>query len=243
MVVLSADHWIGDNDLFLEDVETAVQHAAGTHDLVTFGIRPTYPETGYGYIEAEGSGSALKVIAFREKPPLEVALQYLESGRHYWNAGMFVWSLQDFRAALKRYCLDVLAPLDAWAAAGADPERLGAAYAQLPEVAIDVALMEKAERVAVVPTRFRWSDVGSWPAAIEFHEADATGNMIQGQAVVVDSTNCAIFGGRRMIALSGVSDLIVVDDEDALLVCHREKAQGVKQVVERLKATGRTDLL
>ena len=243
MVVLSADHWIGDNDLFLEDVETAVQHAAGTHDLVTFGIRPTYPETGYGYIEAEGQGSALKVTAFREKPPLEVALQYLESGRHYWNAGMFVWSLQDFRTALKQYCPEVLAPLDAWATAGADPARLGAAYAQLPEVAIDVALLEKAGSVAVVPTRFRWSDVGSWPAAIEFHESDGAGNMIQGQAVVVDSTNCAVFGGRRMIALSGVSNLIVVDDEDALLVCHRNQAQGVKKVVERLKAAGRTDLL
>ena len=133
--------------------------------------------------------------------------------------------------------------MDAWAAADALPERLAEAYAMLPEVAIDVALLEKAEGVAVVPARFRWSDVGSWPAAIEFHEADGNWNVIQGQAVVVDSTNCAVFGGRRMIALSGVSDLIVVDDEDALLVCHRNHAQGVKKVVEQLKAAGRTDLL
>ena len=150
---------------------------------------------------------------------------------------------EDFRDALQRHCPDVLAPLDAWAEADALPERLAEAYAMLPEVAIDVALMERADGVAVVPARFRWSDVGSWPAALEFHEADASGNVVQGEAVLVDSTNCAVFGGKRMVALSGVSDLIVVDDEDALLICHRDQAQGVKKIVERLKAAGRTDLL
>ncbi len=243
MVVLSADHWIGEPEIFLEDVETAVKHAAWEHELVTFGIRPTYPETGYGYIESTGHGPVQKVRAFREKPPLDVALGYLESGRHYWNAGMFVWSLADFREALETHCPEVLRPLDAWGAAGADPGGLAEVYARLPEVAIDVALMEKAGSVAVVPARFPWSDVGSWPAALEFHEADPAGNVVQGEAVLVDSSNCAVFGGRRMVALSGVTDLIVVDDEDALLVCHREKAQGVKKVVERLKAAGREDLL
>jgi mannose-1-phosphate guanylyltransferase len=243
MVVLSADHWIGENAVFLEDVEAAARHAATEHDLVTFGIRPAYPETGFGYIEATGQGVIQKVVAFREKPPLDVAVQYLQSGRHYWNAGMFVWTLRDFREALISHCPDVLGPLDDWAKAGADPERLREAYARLPEVAIDVALMERARNVAVVPARFPWSDVGSWPAAIGFHAADGDGNVVQGQAVIVDSTRCAVFGGRRMIALSGVSDLIVVDDEDALLVCHRDQAQGVKTIVGKLKAMGREDLL
>ncbi len=243
MAVLSADHWIGDRHLFLEDLDTAVSHAARARELVTFGIRPTYPETGYGYIESEGAGPVLQVRAFREKPPVEVALQYLESGRHYWNAGMFVWTLADLRAGLQKHAPDVLAPLDAWAAAGADPAALGTAYGRLPQVAIDVALMEKAERVAVVPARFRWSDVGSWPAAIEFQEPDADGNVRQGETILLGTRNSAFFGGRRLIAASGVEDLIVVDEPDALLLCRRDRAQSVKQIVERLKAEGREDLL
>ncbi|HEU4950916.1 MAG TPA: mannose-1-phosphate guanylyltransferase [Holophagaceae bacterium] len=243
MVVLSADHWIGDPELFLEDVETAVKHAAWERELVVFGIRPTYPETGYGYIEAEGHGPVLRVRAFREKPPMDLAIQYLESGRHFWNAGMFVWTLEDFRAALERHAPEVLKPLDAWVAAGADPSALTEAYRQLPEVAIDVALMERADQVAVVPTRFRWSDVGSWPAALEFHAPDEDGNVVKGQAILLDTRDSAFFGGKRLIAASGVKDLIVVDDEDALLICHRDKAQSVKKIVERLKAEGRDDLL
>ena len=243
MAVLSADHWIGERQRFLEDLDTAARHAATARELVTFGIRPTYPETGYGYIESEGEGAVLKVKAFREKPPVEVALQYLESGRHYWNAGMFVWTLADLRAGLQRHAPEVLAPLDAWSQAGADPRTLATAYRQLPQVAIDVALMEKAESVAVVPARFSWSDVGSWPAAIEFQDADAQGNVSQGDTLLLDTRNSAFFGGRRLIAASGVEDLIVVDEADALLICHRDRAQSVKQIVERLKAEGREDLL
>ena len=243
MAVLSADHWIGDRELFLADLDAAVAHAADKRELVTFGIKPTYPETGYGYIESEGQGPVLKVTAFREKPPAAVALQYLESGRHYWNAGMFVWTLADFRQGLEQHAPDVLAPLDAWVAAGARPEALAEAYRQLPKVAIDVALMERASSVAVVPTRFRWSDVGSWPAAIEFQEADAAGNVSLGDTLLLDTRNCAIFGGKRFIAASGVDDLIVVDSDDALLICRRDRAQSVKDVVERLRADGRTELL
>ena len=128
MAVLSADHWIGDRELFLEDLDLAVKHAAWERELVTFGIKPTYPETGYGYIESEGHGPVLKVRAFREKPPVEVAVQYLESGRHYWNAGMFVWTLADFREGLQKHAPEGLAPPDAWMEAGGDPATLAAAY-------------------------------------------------------------------------------------------------------------------
>ena len=168
MAVLSADHWIGDRERFLADLDLAARHAATARELVTFGIKPTYPETGYGYIESQGQGAVLQVKAFREKPPVEVAVQYLESGRHYWNAGMFVWTLADLRAGLEAHAPEVLAPLDAWSRAGADPSALAAAYRQLPQVAIDVALMEKAKAVAVVPAGFRWSDVGSCGKAETF---------------------------------------------------------------------------
>jgi mannose-1-phosphate guanylyltransferase len=243
MVVLSADSWIGDRAVFLKDIDTAVAHAADKRDLVTFGIRPSYPETGYGYIETEGSGPVLGVRAFREKPSYEKAVEYLESGAHFWNAGMFVWSLQEFRAELLRHCPEILVPLDEWAAAGANPAELPQAYGRLPKLSIDYALMEKSERVAVVPARFRWSDVGSWPAVVEFHEADPAGNVLIGDAILLDSSNCAIFGGKRLIAGSGLADLIVVDEPDALLICRRDRAQDVKVIVDKLKEAGREDLL
>lgn len=243
MVVLSADHWITDHAAFLGDIELAARHASEKHELVTFGIRPTYPETGYGYIETEGEGAVLSVKAFREKPPVQTAIEYLQTGRHFWNAGMFVWTLADMRRELLAHCPEALKPLDAWAAAGSDPNSIAAVYAQLPKLSIDYALLEKSSRVAVVPASFRWSDVGSWPAVVEFHEQDSNGNVILGDAVLVDSSNCAVFGGRRMIGGSGLQDLIVVDEEDALLICHRDKAQGVKDIVDRLQKLGRKDLL
>ena len=174
---------------------------------------------------------------------MDLALRYLESGRHYWNAGMFVWTLADFRESLVRHCPEVLTPLDEWTSQGADEAALPTIYGRLPKVAIDVALMEKARNVALVSTHFRWSDVGSWPAAIEFQEPDAMGNVVQGQAILLDVKNSAFFGGTRLIAASGVSDLIVVDEPDALLICHRGKAQSVKQIVDRLQQEGREDLL
>jgi mannose-1-phosphate guanylyltransferase len=243
MAVLSADHWIGDEATFLEDIDIAARHAHEKHELLTFGIRPSHPETGYGYVETEGQGAVLKAVAFREKPPLATAIEYLASGRHYWNAGMFAWTLQDFRSELLMHCPEVLEPLDAWSAAGAAPEALSQAYATLPKLSIDYALMEKSPKVAVVPARFRWSDVGSWPAAAEFLDPDPEGNVVQGQAVLLGSERCAIFGGRRLVATLGLQDIIVVDEEDALLLCHRDRAQDVKLLVDRLRTLGRNDLL
>lgn len=243
MVVLSADHYIADTEAFLGDVETAVRHAQASRDLVTFGIRPTYPETGYGYIETTGQGDVLKVHAFREKPPYETAVTYLASGRHFWNAGMFVWTLQDMRNEMKTHCPDMLSPLDAWVSAGSDPARLIEAYQQLPKLSIDYALMEKSSRVAVVPAHFPWSDVGSWPALVAFHDADDQGNVATGEVILIESSNCAIFGGKRLIAGAGLKDLIVVDEQDALLICHKDRSQDVKTVVERLEKLGRRDLL
>lgn len=240
MAVLSADHWIGGKEAFLGDLDRAMDHAEAHRELVVFGIPPTAPETGYGYIESEGDGPVRRVVAFREKPPLGVAMQYLASGRHTWNAGMFVWTLKDFRSALAAHAPEMLAPLDAW---DGDARTLASAYGQLPRQPIDIALMEKATNVSVVPARFRWSDVGSWPAALAFQEKDGHGNIAQGDALLVDTKDTAVFGGKRLIATAGVEGLIIVDAGDALLVTHKDRAQGVKEIVERLKAEGRTELL
>jgi mannose-1-phosphate guanylyltransferase len=240
MAVLSADHWIGEPEAYLDDLDLAMDHAEARGDLVVFGIPPTSPETGYGYIESEGTGPVRKVCAFREKPPLEVAMQYLNSGRHTWNAGMFVWTLKDFRAALAAHAPALLAPLDAW---NGEALTLASAYAQLPREPIDIALMEKASNVAVVPARFRWSDVGSWPAALAFQAKDGHGNIARGDVLLVDTKDTAVFGGRRLVATAGVEGLIIVDADDAVLVTHRDRAQGVKEIVERLKAEGRGELL
>lgn len=243
MVVLAADHYIADAKAFLKDVDLAARHATQYHELMTFGIRPSYPETGYGYIETEGQDHVMGVKAFREKPPLETAREYVLSGRHFWNSGMFVWTLQDMRREMLAYSPETLKPLDGWVAAGADAMTLPAIYSTLPKTSIDYALMEKSPNVAVVPASFPWSDVGSWPAAVEFHQADSDGNVVVGDAILVDSRNCAIFGSKRLVAVAGVEDIIVVDEGDSLLICHKDKAQGVKTIVERLHAAGRKDLL
>lgn len=243
MAVLSADHFIGDEAKFRADLRLASDHAAAQGQLVTFGIPPTYPETGYGYIETEGTGAVLAAKAFREKPPVEQAMAYLMTGRHYWNAGMFVWTLRDLRAGLQHHAPEVLAPLDAWAAEGRREAELPAAYARLPKISIDYALMEKSANVSVVPASFRWSDVGSWPALAEFTPKDEAGNAVQGQAVLHDSRNCAVYAEGRLVAGAGLDDLIIVETKDAVLVCPRERAQDVKTLVDRLQAMGRTDLL
>jgi mannose-1-phosphate guanylyltransferase len=243
MVVLSSDHWIGDEDRFRSDIRLASEQAQTHHQLVTFGIPPTYPETGFGYIETDGTGAVLDVKAFREKPPVDVAMEYLSSGRHFWNAGMFAWTMADLRAGLLRHAPEVLCPLDTWMAAGADPDTLAGAYASLPKLSIDYALMEKSESVALVPASFRWSDVGSWPAVQDFHPKDESGNVVKAQAVLMGTTGCAVFGRDRLIAASGLENLIIVDAEDALLICRRDRAQDVKAIVDRLHDMGRDDLL
>lgn len=246
MVVLSADAWIGDEEKFINDLNKAVIHAVEKHDLVTFGIRPGYPETGYGYIETEGTEKErelLKVKSFKEKPSYEKAVEYLESGNFYWNAGMFVWTLSDFRKQLFQCCPEIIKPLDSWVASGASPADLPRIYRDLPKVSIDYALMEKTKQVATLPASFRWSDVGSWSAIVDFHEPDSFGNVIVGDAIAQGSRNCAIFGSDRFIAVSGLSDLIVVDESDALLICHKDNTQDVKSIVDSLKTLGRNDII
>jgi len=245
MLVLPSDHLISDVAGFAAAVQAA-QALAEQGYLVTFGITPTGPETGFGYIEADDAhklgATGLAVRRFVEKPSREKAEAYLASGRYYWNSGMFCFRVGDFLSELARCAPEVSAAVAAaWQATSrkALPVAIDAeSFARIADISVDYAVMEKAARVAVVPGRFDWSDIGSWQALGDLVPADAAGNRVQGEAVLVDSKDCYVRSEDRLVAALGVENLLVVDTPDALLVADRSRAQDVKSIVLRLKASG-----
>lgn len=250
MLVLPADHLIQDEAAFAEAVATAAD-AATEGQLVTFGIRPTHAETGFGYIEvAEShpatSRMALKVERFVEKPALELAEAYLAGGRHLWNAGMFCFRVGTLLEELSVHAPELLGAVRSTLKAAQSSEgdghsvtRLCAkAFAEVADDSIDYALMEKSSRVAVVPCEIGWSDIGSWLAMAELVEPDAAGNRVIGEAELENASGNYIRSTFRLTAAVGVQDLVIVDTPDALLVAHKEQSQDVKKIVQRLKAKG-----
>ncbi len=245
MLVLPSDHLISDVAGFADAVLAATKLAEQGY-LVTFGIAPTGAETGFGYIEADQArklgGAGLAVRRFVEKPSRAKAEEYLASGRYYWNSGMFCFRVGDFLSELARCAPPVSqAVLAAWQATPRKqmPVAIDAdAFARIADISVDYAVMEKAERVAVVPGRFDWSDIGSWQALGDLVPADAAGNRVQGEAVLVDTKDCFVRSEDRLVATLGVHNLLVVDTPDALLVADRSRAQDVKAIVQRLKADG-----
>lgn len=242
LLVLAADHLIQDQEAFAEAV-AAARALAREGRIVTFGIKPTRAETGYGYIEG-GEGNDVK--RFVEKPNLDLALDYVASGRFYWNAGMFCFSAGTVIAEMERHCPDILQAVRACLehsrialAPGAtqlelDPE----SFRQVPSESIDIALMEKTERIAVVPCHIGWSDIGSWEAVGELSPADEQGNRVQGRALLHDSRGCYIQSGQRLVGAVGVENLIVIDTSDAVLVVDRSRSQDVRHIYAQLKAQG-----
>jgi mannose-1-phosphate guanylyltransferase/mannose-6-phosphate isomerase len=249
MLVLPADHLIRDTAGFVSAV-AAAERLAGEDYLVTFGITPAFPETGFGYIEAgdaiaPAAGAAEKsfhVRRFVEKPSLEKAEEYLHSGQYYWNSGMFCFRAGVFLAELARSAPQVHSGVTAcWQASARTqlPLALDAeTFARVPDISVDYAVMEKAPRVAVVVGTFDWSDIGSWQALAALAPADAAGNRISGEAIVVGARDCYIRSEDRVVAAIGVNELLVVDTPDALLIAHRDQAQQVKAVVQQLNARG-----
>lgn len=245
LVVMPADHLIRDEEAFGRAVEHAAALAEVGH-LVTFGVIPTAPETGFGYIEAgdqvdERKGA--KVRRFVEKPDLETAQQFLASGNFLWNSGMFCFTVGTLLGELERHAPELLA--SAVACHEASPcdevgnvvqhELCNQHFAALPDISIDYALMERSERVAVIPAAFDWSDIGSWGALSALVEPDAQNNRAAADAVFVDTRNTYVQSDGRLVATVGVSDLIVIDTADAILVAHAERAQDVRKVVKQLK--------
>ncbi len=246
LLVLPADHLIPDETAF-QDAARAAARQAQDGSLVLFGIQPTAPETGFGYIEtgeAVASGVARRVKRFVEKPDAARAAQFLAAGNFVWNSGMFCFTVQSILGALATHAPDVLAQArTAWAASRteANDERVmldAASFGACRDVSIDYAVMEKAEQVVVMPSSFGWSDIGSWKAVAEQFEPDAQGNTNMGEAMFVDAHNTHVQSEDRLVAAVGVDNLLVVDTPDALLVASKDASQQVKEIVSRLKSRG-----
>ena len=245
LLVLPADHLVPDEAAFQADARRAAELAADGA-VVLFGVRPTAPETGFGYIEAgePAAGRALKVRRFVEKPDAARAVRFLAAGNFLWNSGMFCFGAQAILDAMQRHAPEVLAAAQAtWEAsrAGASDEKVALdadAFAACPDISIDYAVMEKLADVLVLPSRFTWSDIGSWKAVSEQLEPDADGNTTLGDTMLVGAKNTHIQSEDRLVAAVGVENLLVVDTPDALLVASKDASQQVKEIVGRLKSRG-----
>ena len=242
MIVLSSDHMIQNQGSFEKTLLEAVEVAEKGY-FVTVGIEPSYPATGFGYIEKgspiEGSRSGFSVRSFREKPHQAAAEQFLRSGRYLWNAGIFIWRVSDFWKEFSLVNKDFMRHFEG-AQSQAD---LDSMYKLLPQVPIDIAFIEQTDKVACVPASFDWDDVGSWPAVRDCFARDTTGNSFAGDVVAIDTKNCVVQASDVLVATIGIEDLVVVATKDAILVCRADRAQDVKAVVKQLEERRRTDLL
>lgn len=241
MLVLPADHLISDQEAFAAAVNDAI-NLAKQGKLVTFGIQPERPETGYGYIESEGN----RVISFVEKPSLEVARQFLESGRYLWNSGMFCFQSGRMLQEMTTYCPDILLATkncieQSRKATGAKFNQLElepTSFALVPENSIDYAVIEKSTEVAVVPCRIGWSDIGSWSALSALSETDTNGNQVEGEALLHKVSNCYIRSNERLVGAVGIDNLFIIDTPDALLIADKSHDQDVKRLYAQLKLDG-----
>lgn len=254
VAIFPADHFVAGQEGFENCLRFASKRAATAPAIITLGIPPTRPETGYGYIRgktafslSEQAPSSFPVDAFVEKPDREHALRYLQEGRYLWNSGIFVFRPSTLWAEFQRQEPDGWPAIKALrrAVQKGDQEAMEQAFRALNPTSIDYAVMEGAAQVEVIPALFQWSDVGHWDSLGEVLPADAAGNVVQAKAIVEDSTGCVIIArdSERLIAALGLEDLVIVDTKDALLVLPRSKAQEVRRIVDLLKAQDRTDLL
>ena len=244
---LGSDHYIGKGEEFcrlLQAAEAAVE--AHPDFLFTIGVKPTRVETGYGYIHmgeqlCQSQGEAVhRVEEFKEKPTAEVAQQYLDSGEYLWNSNMFVWKARTVLDLFERFEPELHSGLmRIMAAVGTDAEEetIAKEYPQLKAIAVDNAIIEPADKVATLEGDFDWGDIGSWAALTDVLKADGAGNLFAGQVLGLDSRNVTAYGPKeKVVALIGVEDLVVVDTADALLVCRKDQAQRVKEVLDQLKS-------
>lgn len=235
MVVTPSDHIIKEENAFLSGLKAAVAEAENGN-IVTFGIVPSRPETGFGYIEIEDmiytpNQTVKKVLEFHEKPDLKTAKQYIQAGNYMWNSGMFVFRVKTALEEFEKYSPDLYASFE-----GIDPEdhdSVAQAFGESPSISIDYAIMEKTQRVCCIPSKFGWSDVGGYDSLYEEHEKDNNGNVCNGQVIAKETRNCYLHGDKRIVCL-GVENLIVVERENTILIAKRGMSKEIGNVAKEL---------
>ncbi|MBI2843124.1 MAG: mannose-1-phosphate guanylyltransferase [Armatimonadetes bacterium] len=253
MVVLPSDHYISRGDKFRRLLGIAEEVIREDEEaLLTLGIKPTCPETGYGYIEIGneykeiGEDKIFRVKSFKEKPDAETAREYVTSWRYVWNSGMFVWKAGTILSMFETHAPDIYAGLQEFRRALGAPEEskvLEKVYREFPGISIDYAIMEKAEKVLVIPADMGWSDIGSWSALHDLLKSEEETNVITGSHIGVDTYNSLILGGDRLIATVGLDNMVVVDTDDVLLICPKGRSQDIKTLLDRLKEENKTRYL
>lgn len=249
MMVLPSDHLIKHNKMFVRTLKDAIKIAEKDTNLVTLGITPTYPETGYGYIkfdEEETSGNGYAVDRFVEKPNYEIAKEYLNSGEYLWNSGMFVWKVSSILANMEKFMPDTMKGLNSIKESigtKSQEEVLEKEFSNLESVSVDYGIMEKAENIYIIPGAFGWDDVGSWNAVERIKHTNEFGNTVTGNVITIDTKNCIIEGQEKLIATVGLENLVIVDTEDATLICNKNSTGDIKKILENLKICNRTEYI
>jgi mannose-1-phosphate guanylyltransferase/mannose-6-phosphate isomerase len=236
VLVSSSDYWVSSQEKFLEAVHRA-EKVAKQGNIVTFGVRPHKPETGYGYIkiDTQRSSDVYRALCFVEKPPLEIAEQYLQSGEYLWNSGIFAFSAGTFWKEVAEHAPDLFQQ------AQGTLENMTAHFSSMPNCSIDCAVMEKSKNISVVPFNFIWSDIGSWDAIFEMMDKDDDQNVTLGNVHTIDTKNSLVVGDKRLISMVGLEDMVVVETEDALFLGKKGQSQRVKALVEELRKSGKKE--
>lgn len=249
MIVLPSDHLIKYHTIFLTALQDACEVAEKQNYLVTIGIKPDYPETGYGYIKFNPNQCvrrAFLVDCFVEKPDLKTAEKYLETEEYLWNSGMFVWKLSSILKNIEQFMPEIYQGLSRIQdAIGTQEEEqiLKKEFFSFPSISIDYGIMEKAQDIYTLPGTFGWDDVGSWLAVERIQKTNEFGNIINGNIITINSKNCIIEGTNKLIATVGLENLIIVDSEDATLICEKNSVSDIKKIVENLKICNRKEYI
>ena len=246
MIVLAADHLIKNEKEFLRTLEVA-EKSADQNNLVTFGIKPDYPATGYGYVEAgkQIADEMFEVKRFKEKPDLETAKQFLKAGNFFWNSGMFAWKIETILNAYQDHLPEVISLLDKiaekWENSKIEAD-ISNEFSKMPKLPVDIGIMEKAEERIVIPVDYGWSDVGSWKALYDVSEKDENRNVLKCKNMILNSKENYVYSDK-LVTLIGVENLVVVETENALLISSKDKSEDVKKIVNKLKEEGKKEYL
>jgi len=252
IAVLPADHLIKDERKFTELLSFAKDFVIRNDVLVTFGIVPTRPETGYGYIEKADfleTASGMNVFSvqkFHEKPTKQKAIEFCQTGKYLWNSGMFVWRVQTILDAIEKYAPSIyskLLKIDSAIGTPDESQTINQIYPQIKGISVDYGIMEKADNIAVIPADIEWDDLGSWSAMQRIFDRDSSGNSYLGKYVGIDTKDCVIYSPQKLVATIGIKNLIIVESNRALLICPVERAQEVKALIEELESEGLDDYL